>query len=50
MPYVPVAAEGPWVITLHGAIIHDNGGYGMLAYGHNFKPISSALAKNQCEL
>jgi hypothetical protein len=28
MPYVPVAARGPWIITMHGAVVHDNGGYG----------------------
>jgi acetylornithine/succinyldiaminopimelate/putrescine aminotransferase len=33
-PYVPLAARGPWIVTTHGAVIHDNGGYGMLGYGH----------------
>lgn len=33
-PYVAVAARGPWIITLKGAVIHDNGGYGMLGAGH----------------
>ncbi len=33
-PYVALAARGPWVVTSHGAIIHDNGGYGMLGMGH----------------
>jgi len=33
-PYVPLAAVGPWVITSHGAVVHDNGGYGMLGMGH----------------
>ncbi|MEQ1570053.1 MAG: aminotransferase class III-fold pyridoxal phosphate-dependent enzyme [Myxococcota bacterium] len=33
-PYVPLAARGPWVVTTHGAVIHDNGGYGMLGFGH----------------
>jgi hypothetical protein len=28
MPYVAVAARGPWVVSLHGAVTHDNGGYG----------------------
>ena len=32
-PFVPLAARGPWVVTLHGAVIHDNGGYGMLGAG-----------------
>ena len=30
MPYVPLAAKGPWIVTLHGAVIHDSGGYGEL--------------------
>jgi len=33
-PYVPLAARGPWIVTSHGAVIHDNGGYGMLGFGH----------------
>ena len=33
-PYVSLAAKGPWVVTLKGAILHDNGGYGMLGAGH----------------
>jgi len=32
-PYVAIAARGPWVITSHGAVLHDNGGYGMLGGG-----------------
>jgi glutamate-1-semialdehyde aminotransferase len=33
-PYVALAARGPWVVTLKGAVLHDNGGYGMLGFGH----------------
>ncbi len=33
-PYVPLAACGPWIVTLHGAVLHDSGGYGMLGLGH----------------
>jgi acetylornithine/succinyldiaminopimelate/putrescine aminotransferase len=33
-PYVALAARGPWVITLKGAVLHDSGGYGMLGFGH----------------
>lgn len=33
-PYVALAAQGPWVITLKGAVIYDCGGYGMLGFGH----------------
>ena len=32
-PYVAISARGPWIITSHGAVLHDNGGYGMLAHG-----------------
>lgn len=44
-PYVPVAAKGPWIITLHGAVIHDSGGYGMLGFGHSPDPILQALSQ-----
>ncbi|MBP7624623.1 MAG: aminotransferase class III-fold pyridoxal phosphate-dependent enzyme [Xanthomonadales bacterium] len=33
-PYLAIAARGPWLITLKGAVIHDSGGYGMLGFGH----------------
>ena len=33
-PYVALAARGPWVVTLKGAVIHDSGGYGMIGFGH----------------
>ncbi|MBD3166495.1 aminotransferase class III-fold pyridoxal phosphate-dependent enzyme [bacterium] len=33
-PYVPLAAKGPWIVTTHGAVLHDSGGYGMLGLGH----------------
>ena len=29
-PYVAMAAKGPWIITSHGAVVHDNGGMGCL--------------------
>lgn len=44
-PYVPVAARGPWIVTFHGAVIHDSGGYGMLGFGH--APESVLAAMNQ---
>ena len=46
-PYVPAAARGPWVVTLKGAVIHDNGGYGMLGFGHNPQHILDAMARPQ---
>ncbi len=33
-PYVSLAGKGAWLITLKGAVVHDNGGYGMLGAGH----------------
>ncbi|KFA37241.1 lysine 6-aminotransferase, partial [Xanthomonas vasicola pv. musacearum NCPPB 4384] len=33
-PYVALAARGPWVVTLKGALLYDAGGYGMLGFGH----------------
>ena len=46
-PFVPIAAAGPWVITTHGAVIHDDGGYGMLGLGHNPPQVLQALANPQ---
>ncbi|MDN5924121.1 MAG: aminotransferase class III-fold pyridoxal phosphate-dependent enzyme, partial [Xanthomonadales bacterium] len=46
-PYLPAAACGPWVVTLKGAVLHDNGGYGMLGFGHNHPAIDAALARPQ---
>ncbi|WP_445146286.1 aminotransferase class III-fold pyridoxal phosphate-dependent enzyme [Dyella sp. Tek66A03] len=45
--YLPAAARGPWVVTLKGAVIHDNGGYGMLGLGHNHPAVDAALARPQ---
>ncbi len=33
-PFVAVAAAGPWIVTLKGAVVYDCGGYGMLGMGH----------------
>src|SRR5690606_31588900 len=41
-PYVALAARGPWVVTLKGAVIHDSGGYGMLGLGHTPAPLIEA--------
>jgi len=46
-PFVPLAARGPWVITTKGAVIHDNGGYGMLCFGHTPIPVIEAMANPQ---
>lgn len=46
-PYVSLAARGPWLITTKGAVLHDNGGYGMLGFGHNPDPVLDALSRPQ---
>lgn len=46
-PYVALAAHGPWLITLKGAVVYDAGGYGMLGMGHAPKAILSAMARPQ---
>lgn len=45
--YLPAAARGPWIVTLKGAVIHDNGGYGMLGFGHNNEAIRAAMSRPQ---
>jgi acetylornithine/succinyldiaminopimelate/putrescine aminotransferase len=45
-PYVSMAAAGPWLITTHGAVIHDNGGYGMLGLGHSPCLIMAAMSNS----
>lgn len=46
-PYVSMAAYGPWIVTTKGAVLHDNGGYGMLGFGHVPQPVIEALTKPQ---
>lgn len=46
-PYVALAARGPWVITLNGAVVHDSGGYGMLGFGHTPKAVLEAMGRPQ---
>lgn len=42
-PYVSLAARGPWIVTTTGAVLHDNGGYGMLGLGHAPEAILEAM-------
>lgn len=42
-PYCPLAARGPWIVTSHGAVLHDSGGYGMLGFGHAPQEILDAM-------
>ena len=45
-PYVALAARGPWIITSHGAVVHDNGGYGMLGAGHGPDQVIESMSDN----
>jgi acetylornithine/succinyldiaminopimelate/putrescine aminotransferase len=44
-PFVALAARGPWMITIKGAVIHDSGGYGMLGFGHAPENIIQAMSQ-----
>ena len=44
--YIAIAAKGPWVVTSHGAVVHDNGGYGMLGSGHGPDFVIDTMSKN----
>ena len=46
-PYVALAARGPWVVTLKGAVLYDTGGYGMLGFGHAPQAVLDAMARPQ---
>lgn len=46
-PFVTLAARGPWIITLKGAVVHDSGGYGMLGFGHAPEGILAAMNGKQ---
>jgi acetylornithine/succinyldiaminopimelate/putrescine aminotransferase len=43
--YVPLAASGPWIVTTHGAVLHDSGGYGMLGLGHAPTSLLDTMAR-----
>ena len=44
-PYVSLAARGPWLVTTGGAVLHDNGGYGMLGMGHAPDAVIDTLSR-----
>ncbi|GGK07603.1 aminotransferase class III-fold pyridoxal phosphate-dependent enzyme [Luteimonas terricola] len=46
-PYVALAARGPWIVTLKGAVLYDTGGYGMLGFGHAPAKVIEAMARPQ---
>lgn len=44
-PFIPLAAQGPWIISLHGAVILDVGGYGKDPLGHCPPALQQPLAE-----
>jgi len=44
-PYIALAASGPWIVTSHGAVIYECGGYGMLGFGHAPAQVLDAMNK-----
>ena len=44
-PFVALAAAGPWIVTLKGAVVYDCGGYGMLGFGHAPAAVLDAMNK-----
>jgi acetylornithine/succinyldiaminopimelate/putrescine aminotransferase len=45
IPFIPVSAKGSWMVSLHGAVINDAGGYGMVGLGHNPSNILEIIGK-----
>eukprot|EP00462_Mataza_sp_D1_P002049 CAMPEP_0175105950 /NCGR_PEP_ID=MMETSP0086_2-20121207/10852_1 /TAXON_ID=136419 /ORGANISM="Unknown Unknown, Strain D1" /LENGTH=439 /DNA_ID=CAMNT_0016382079 /DNA_START=216 /DNA_END=1535 /DNA_ORIENTATION=+ len=48
-PYIAMSANGPWIVTSHGAVLYDTGGYGMLGLGHNPPQVLHAMSTNQVQ-
>lgn len=46
-PYIALAARGPWIVTLKGAVLYDTGGYGMLGLGHAPPTVMEAMSHPQ---
>lgn len=44
-PYVSISGKGAWIVTSKGAVIHDNGGYGMLGSGHAADFVLEAMSR-----
>ena len=42
-PYVSLAGNGPWVVSMKGAVLYDTGGYGMLGFGHSPQQVLDAM-------
>jgi acetylornithine/succinyldiaminopimelate/putrescine aminotransferase len=41
--YVSLAGNGPWIVSMKGAVLFDTGGYGMLGFGHSPEKILQAM-------
>ncbi|HEY5973050.1 MAG TPA: aminotransferase class III-fold pyridoxal phosphate-dependent enzyme [Pseudoxanthomonas sp.] len=46
-PYVALAARGPWLVSINGAVLYDTGGYGMVGFGHAPEAVLAAMSKPQ---
>ena len=44
-PYVSLAAAGPWLVTMKGAVVYDAGGYGMIGAGHAPPDVLAAMSR-----
>jgi acetylornithine/succinyldiaminopimelate/putrescine aminotransferase len=44
-PYVSLAGNGPWIVSMKGAVLYDTGGYGMLGFGHCPEKILASMNK-----
>jgi len=44
-PYVALAGSGPWLVTSHGAVLYECGGYGMIGFGHAPQQVLDAMNK-----
>ena len=42
---MPLAARGPWIVTAHGAVVYDAGGYGMTGFGHSPDDLLNAVSR-----
>jgi 4-aminobutyrate aminotransferase-like enzyme len=45
-PYIPLGSAGPWVISTHGGVFYDTGGYGMLGLGQNPTELAAPMAEH----
>jgi 4-aminobutyrate aminotransferase-like enzyme len=46
-PFIPLAAQGPWVISAHGGVFLDVGGYGKDPLGHHPQALQAVLNEPQ---